>query len=67
MAEKSDHDLLTEMHAVLLGTDGSEGLCKVVEKQGKAIIKLWIVITIITTSLGGGIYGIFEVIKNLAG
>ena len=31
--EKSDHDLLIEVHAVLCGINGSPGLCKDFEKH----------------------------------
>lgn len=27
MPDKSDHDMLVEIHTVLLGTDGEDGLC----------------------------------------
>lgn len=28
MAEKTDHDMIIEMHSVLLGTNGYKGLCR---------------------------------------
>ena len=32
MPEKTDHDLIVEMHTVLLGANGSDGLVKEVSK-----------------------------------
>ena len=65
MPDKSDHDLLTEMHTVLLGTDGHPGIAKQVDRNTKAITKLWIAITIIASSVGGGVYGIIEILKGI--
>jgi len=61
---KEDHDRLTEIHAVLLGVNGNPGLCKLVERNTKAIQKLWVAVIIIATSVGGGVYGIIELIKG---
>ena len=33
MAEKTDHDMITEMHAVLLGGNGHKGLCQEFEEH----------------------------------
>ncbi len=60
MPEKTDHDLLTEMHTVLLGTNGNPGLCRQVEHNTKSINKIWICMAIIASSVGGGIYGIVQ-------
>jgi len=65
MPEKTDHDLLIEIHTVLLGTDGHTGVAKQVERNTKAITKLWIAIVFITSSVGGGIYGIIEILKGI--
>ena len=65
MAEKVDHDLITEMHAVLLGTNGHLGLCWQVERNTRAINKLWIAIAVIASSVGGGVYGIIELLKGI--
>jgi hypothetical protein len=64
MPEMTDHDRLVQMHAVLLGTNGSLGLCKMVERNTKSINKLWISVTIISASVGGGVYGIIELLKG---
>jgi len=61
---KEDHDRLTEIHAVLLGVNGNPGLCKLVERNTKAIQKLWVAVIIIATSIGGGVYGIVELLKG---
>ena len=65
MPQKTDHDLITEMHTVLLGTNGHIGLCKQVERNTKAINKLWVAIAIIASSVGGGVYGIIELLKGI--
>ena len=65
MPEKTDHDLLTEMHTVLLGTNGHPGIAKQVERNAKAITKLWICIAVIASSIGGGVYGIIELMKGI--
>ena len=65
MPDKTDHDLLTEMHTVLLGTNGHPGVAKQVERNTKAITKLWIAIVIIVSSIGSGIYGIIEILKGI--
>ena len=62
--EKNDHDLLIEIHTVLLGTNGHLGLCQQVERNGKAINKLWIAVAVIASSVGGGIYGIIELVRG---
>ena len=65
MVGKTDHDLITEIHTVLLGTNGHNGVAKQVERNTKAITKLWICIGIIMSSVGGGIYGIIEILKGI--
>ena len=65
MIEKTDHDRITEIHAVLLGVNGNPGLCKLVERNTKAIQKLWAAIIVIATSIGGGVYGIIELLKGI--
>ena len=62
MPDRTDHDLIIEMHTVLLGTDGHLGLCKQVEKNTKAINKIWIIIAVIAASMGGCVYGILQAI-----
>jgi len=64
MVAKTDHDRITEIHAVLLGVNGNMGLCKLVERNTKSIQKLWAAIIIIATSVGGGVYGIIELFKG---
>ena len=62
MVVKTDHDLLTEMHTVLLGTNGHPGVAKQVERNSKAINKIWICLTIIGSSIGGGTYGVIRLL-----
>jgi hypothetical protein len=60
MVEKSDHDLLLEVHSTLLGTNGQGGLCRQVDKNTKAINKIWILLAIIIAAGGGGAWGIIS-------
>jgi len=62
---KSDHDKITEIHTVLLGTNGHNGIAKQVERNAKAITKIWVCIAIIMSSIGGGIYGIIELLRGM--
>ena len=64
MNELTDHDRLTQIHAVLLGVNGNPGLAKLVDRNTRSIQKLWIAIIIIATSIGGGVYGIIELLKG---
>jgi len=64
MPVKSDHDKLTEIHAVLLGVNGNPGLCKLVDRNTRMINKLWVAVIVIATSVGGGAYGIIELLKG---
>ena len=61
MPEKTDHDRLVEVHAALLGVNGQGGLNRQVEKNTKAIFKLWCAIIAIGVSIGGGVFGIVKV------
>ncbi len=36
MSDKSDHDMLIEIHAVLLGANGHKGLCEQFEEHKKS-------------------------------
>ena len=67
MAEymKEDHDRLIEIHAVLLGVNGNPGLCKLVDRNTRMINKLWVAVIVIATSIGGGVYGIVELLKGI--
>jgi hypothetical protein len=65
MPELNDHDMIVQMYSVMLGVNGSPGLCKMVEKNTRAITKLWIAVTIISCSIGGGTYGLIELIKGV--
>jgi len=64
MNELTDHDRLTQIHAVLLGVNGNPGLAKLVDRNTKMINKLWIAVTILATSVGGGVYGIINMLKG---
>uniref|UniRef100_A0A6M3LRG3 Uncharacterized protein n=1 Tax=viral metagenome TaxID=1070528 RepID=A0A6M3LRG3_9ZZZZ len=61
MPEKTDHDRLVEVHAALLGVNGQGGLNRQVEKNTKAIFKLWCAIIAIGVSIGGGVFGLVKV------
>lgn len=63
--DKSDHDLLTEMHTVLLGTNGHPGLCRQVERNTKDIVKLWIILAVLVATAGGGVYGLLDILSKL--
>jgi len=65
MLEKSDHDKITEIHAVLLGTNGNPGVAQQVAKNSRAINKLWIAVVIVASSVGGGVYGVIELLKGI--
>ena len=65
MTELTDHDRITQIHAVLIGVNGNPGLVKLVDRNTKAIQKLWILMAIILASLGGGVYGIIELLKGM--
>jgi ABC-type uncharacterized transport system permease subunit len=67
MAEKTDHDMLVEMHAVLMGTNGNPGMCDQVRKNTGQINRLWIAIIVIVMSIGGGTWGIVEAILKIKG
>jgi len=64
MNDLTDHDKLTQIHAVIIGVNGNPGLVKLVDRNTKAIQKLWIAVIIIATSIGGGVYGIIELVKG---
>ena len=64
MNDLTDHDKLTQIHAVLLGVNGNPGLCKLVDRNTRMITKLWVAVIIIATSVGGGAYGIIEILKG---
>jgi len=51
---------IIEIKVTLKGYNGSEGLCDKVEANTKAINRLWLAITVIAVSLGGGIYGVVQ-------
>ena len=67
MKEKTDHDRIVEMHTVLLGANGQGGLARQVEKNTKAITKLWLAIVAITVSIGGGVFGIVKAVMASSG
>lgn len=59
MAEKSDHDMITEMYALLLGVNGQRGMCDDVKSLMKRMRIVEIVIAIL---LAGGGYGIAQLV-----
>ena len=65
MTQLTDHDRLIQIHAVLIGVNGNPGLVKLVDRNARAIQKLWIAIIIIATSIGGGVYGLIELLRGM--
>lgn len=63
--EKTDHDRIIEIHAVLLGVDGHKGIAEQVYRNTKSITKLWIALIVLASSIGGGVYGIVELLKGI--
>ena len=64
---KTDHELLIEIHPVLMGVNEQDGLCRQVAKvchevdnHKKSIFRLWLAITALVVSLGGGWFGIIK-------
>ena len=71
MPDKTTHQIVLEVQKdvgevkqALKGYNGQIGLCKQIENNTKQIAKLWIVIVAITVSLGGGIWGIVQLIMQ---
>ncbi len=67
MNEKEDHDRIIEMHAALLGTNGQGGLLRQVERNTKAIFRLWLAVVVIIISIGGGTFGIVKAVIAVTG
>jgi hypothetical protein len=61
---KTDHDKLTEVHAAIIGLNGNPGLIKLVDRNTRSIQKLWVAVIVLATSVGGGVYGIIELLKG---
>jgi len=51
---------INEIKVTLKGYNGADGLCDKVEAHTQAINRLWLAITVIAVSLGGGLYGIVQ-------
>ena len=68
MSEQTDKEIIkmiTEMHTVLLGTDGQDGLCRRVGSLEKKVTNIIIFLAVLTgTGLVGT--GIFELIKAVS-
>uniref|UniRef100_A0A6M3L1I1 Uncharacterized protein n=1 Tax=viral metagenome TaxID=1070528 RepID=A0A6M3L1I1_9ZZZZ len=63
MTEKTDHDKITEIHAVLLGVNGNPGIAQQVARNSKSINRLWIAVIVLGSSVGGGVYGIINLLR----
>ena len=66
MTDKTDHDLLLEIHTVLLGTNGQGGLCRSHEDLRDDFYKFKRVVIILFAFAagGGGLgFGIVEILK----
>jgi len=55
------HDDVLEVKQALKGYNGQIGLCKQVERNSKQITRIWITITALAVSIGGGIWGVIEI------
>jgi len=57
MVEKSDHDMIKEVHTVLLGVNNQGGLCRSHEclKRDFYKFRLWVIVFIATSLVGGGV------------
>jgi len=64
MVPKSDHDLLVEIHTVMMGSDGQDGLCRRVSVVEKKLQNMILVLTFLG---GSGLIGtgIFELIRYI--
>lgn len=71
MPEKSDHDMIIEIHTCLLGSDGQGGLCREFEEHKKADIdfkrgyykfRLWIYI-LAAFLTGTGIFSSVSIVE----
>ncbi len=51
---------MVEITTVLKGYNGNEGLCDKVDQYGKAIGRLWIAVSVMSVSIGGGAYGVVQ-------
>ena len=60
MIDKSDHDILMDIHGVLLGSNGQGGLCRTVAAHSKTLTKLIIAVIIIGMAVGGSTWGIIS-------
>lgn len=68
MAEKTDHDLIIEIHSVLLGTNGQGGLCRSHEVLKKDYYNFKrLVIGIFCFLVGSGVIslGVIEIAKAI--
>ncbi len=61
MVEITDHDMIVEMHTVIF----KNGLLGQVKRNSRAINKLWIAVVLIASSVGGGAYGIVELLRGV--
>jgi hypothetical protein len=63
--DKADHDMIVEMHAVLLGSNGQDGVCRRVSNLEKRVTTLIVILAFLA---GAGLLGtgIFELIKMAA-
>jgi hypothetical protein len=62
ITDKQDHDMIVEMHAVLLGSNGQDGLCRRVGSLERRVTNLIMVLSFLA---GAGLLGtgIFELIR----
>ena len=55
---------VAEVKQALKGYNGQIGLCKQVGNNSKQITKLWIMIVAILVSLGGGVWGVVQIVMG---
>lgn len=58
---------VTEIKTALKGYNGQLGLCQQVEKNTKAIFKLWVAVIILCLALGGGTFGVVKAVMAVVG
>lgn len=67
MTKKTDHDMLVEIHTVLMGANGNDGLCRQVKKNTDTINRMIVAIAVIFAGGVGGGIGIYKAVVSLIG
>ncbi len=71
MVEKTDHDRIVEMHAILCDTNGNPGLTSQFRNLKKAFydfrLRAIIFAVVLILSTGGTAFGVLEIVKKMLG